>query len=99
MNGVTAGLPLITEEEDNRPWEASDIGVVRRPGVRASVFHYCSTLSKIVNATLLMFFAPSVPLTGSLLLEEYQMYLDWKHDLPDIVAITEDATPHVICLQ
>jgi len=46
-----------------------------------------------------MFFAPSVPLTGSLLLEEYQTYLDWKNDLPDIVAVTEDATPHVICLQ
>lgn len=99
FNGVTAELPLIMQEEDERPWEAAGLGIVRKPGARASVFHYCATLSRIVNSTLLMFFAPTSALTGESLLEEYQLYLDWKNGLPDIVAHTKNAPPHVICLQ
>ena len=45
-----------------------------------------------------MFFAPSVPLSGASLLEEYQKYLDWRHDLPDILSFPSNAPPHVMCL-
>ena len=46
-----------------------------------------------------MFFAPTVPLSGGILVEEYQKYLDWKASLPSILQVTEDASPHILCLQ
>ena len=53
----------------------------------------------IVNGTMQMFFAPTVPLSGSLLVDEYQKYLDWRENLSPLLSRTEDATPHILCLQ
>ena len=62
-------------------------------------FRQCAALSKIVNSTLLMFFAPSQIIKGSLLLDEYAKYLNWYQKLPPNVSSDEDAPAHVISLQ
>lgn len=99
IHAVTIDLPTIDPEEDSETWYA--YGAVRgnKPGGRSSTFYYCATLSEIINATLLMFFAPTVSLSGSLLVEHYEKYLGWKHSLPDLVKNTQGAPPHVLGLQ
>ncbi|KAI9729058.1 MAG: hypothetical protein M1828_000143 [Chrysothrix sp. TS-e1954] len=98
VNGVTVALPEAEPLLDDEPWEAYETTLEARPGARASTFRQAAVLSKIVNSTLLMFFAPSVPLNGSLLLEEYGKYRAWYRDLPDIIRHTKNAPPHVISL-
>lgn len=99
-HGVTQELPQISEEEDREPWSAPEIEAPsQRPGARGSTFAHCTLLSKIINSTLLMFFAPILPLSGSLLVDEYEKYLDWYNALPPAISSTNNAPPHVICLQ
>jgi hypothetical protein len=97
---ITVELPHISEQEDNQPWmHYGDGARARQPGARSTTFYEVASLSKIVNSTLLLFFAPSQTMKGSLLLDEYHKYTSWYRRLPSIVASTEDAPPHVICLQ
>ena len=98
-NGVTVALPEVDNAEDDEPWEAYETSLPVRPGARSTTFLQAALLSKIVNSTLLMFFAPSVPLNGNLLLEEYDKYRNWYRSLPDVVRHTSTAPSHVICLQ
>jgi hypothetical protein len=69
-----------------------------KAGARSTTFNRVAALSKIVNSTLQMFFAPSRALSGTLLLDEYTKYLSWYGTLPDSVATIDDAPPHVLCL-
>jgi hypothetical protein len=46
-----------------------------------------------------MFFAPSQIIKGSLLLDEYDKYLNWQRHLPAMIASTENAPAHVLGLQ
>jgi hypothetical protein len=46
-----------------------------------------------------MFFAPTVAMSGALLLAEYEKYLEWYRDLKPKLADTRNAVPHVISLQ
>jgi hypothetical protein len=62
-------------------------------------FRQCAALSKIVNSTLLTFYAPSQIIKGSLLLDEYAKYLHWYKKLPPTVSSTENAPAHVLSLQ
>jgi hypothetical protein len=99
-SAITVELPYVSEEEDNQPWVSyGDGNHSRQPGARSTTFHEVASLSKIVNSTLLLFFAPSQVMKGSLLLDEYQKYTTWYHKLPRIVSSSDDAPPHVICLQ
>jgi hypothetical protein len=98
-NAITVELPPINEAEDEEPWGPENSPAQRRPGARASTFRQCAALSKIVNSTLLMFFAPSQIIRGSLLLDEYHKYLNWYHRLPRKLASTENAPAHVLSLQ
>lgn len=84
---------------DDAPWSAYELDIPDRPGVRATTFARCASLSKLINSTLVMFFAPVVPMSGALLLAEYEKYLDWYRSLPPKVANTKNAVPHVISLQ
>jgi hypothetical protein len=98
-NAITVDLPPISEEDDKERWEAYDTPSPNKPGARSTTFNQVASLSLIVNSTLLMFFAPSKVLSGSLLLDEYNKYLTWHRKLPSIVAGIDDAPPHVLCLQ
>ncbi|KAB8337010.1 hypothetical protein FH972_021314 [Carpinus fangiana] len=98
-HGVTQDPPEIDEDEDKELWWAPEFGTLpHRPGAKSSTFSFCASLSKVVNGTLLMFFAPLVPLSGSLLVDEYDKYLDWYHTLPLNIRNAKDAPPHVLCL-
>lgn len=100
IHGVTTDLPHVEALDDDAPWEASEMeDIAHKPGARSSTFRQSSELSKIINSTLHLFFAPSVPLSGRLLLEEYDKYLIWYESLPSVVSGTDNAPPHVLCLQ
>ena len=90
---------MIIPEEDDEPWIAYGTNLPARPGYRSTTFHEVASLSKIVNSTLLMFFAPSQSIKGSILLDEYEKYQTWFRRLPSSVASIENAPPHVLCLQ
>lgn len=98
-NAITVELPPINEAEDAEPWGPDNSPAKRRPGARASTFRQCAALSKIVNSTLLMFFAPSQIIKGRLLLDEYHKYLNWHSRLPRTLSSTDNAPAHVLSLQ
>lgn len=98
-SAITVDLPPIHSEEDEEEWTAHGIARPVRPSAKSSTFHEAAALSKIVNSTLQMFFAPTQIISGGLLLSEYEKYLSWYKRLPPIVADMESATPHVLCLQ
>jgi hypothetical protein len=98
-NAITIDLPPIDEALDREPWMAYDVPSEKRPGARSTTFHQVAALSKIVNSTLQMFFAPAQILSGSILLDEYGKYLQWFRRLPKIVSSIDNAPPHVLCLQ
>ncbi|KAJ9652053.1 hypothetical protein H2201_009245, partial [Coniosporium apollinis] len=52
----------------------------------------------IINSTLYMFFAPTKPISGSLLLNEYNKYLHWYKTLPAILAVGHNALQELIGL-
>lgn len=97
---ITADLPQISDKDDETPWEPFGDGAkTRRQGARSTTFYEVATLSKILNSTLLLFFAPSQNLKGSLLLDEYNKYKTWYARLSPIVTLEEDSPPHVLSLQ
>lgn len=98
-NAITVDLPPVIKEDDEEGWEAYGIKETRKPSAKSSTFVQVATLSKIVNSTLQMFFAPSQMLSGTLLLNEYSKYQRWYSDLPTIIQSIDDAPPHVLCLQ
>jgi hypothetical protein len=98
-SAITVDLPPKSAEADEAPWAPDNMPGPKRPSARATTFYECASLSKIVNSTLLMFFAPSQIIKGSLLLDEYSKYLAWYRRLPDAVTSTDNAPPHVLCLQ
>ncbi|OCL04980.1 hypothetical protein AOQ84DRAFT_299807 [Glonium stellatum] len=97
-NAITVDLPPINKEEDEEEWLAYDVPSGKRPGARSTTFNQVAALSKIVNSTLQMFFAPAQILSGSILLDEYNKYLQWYRRLPAIISSINDAPPHVLCL-
>lgn len=99
-NAITIDLPPVNPVEDEDEWIAPG-QVVNQPrkSARTTTFRQIISLSKIVNSTLQMFFAPSQTMSGSLLLEEYNKYIKWFAKLPATVASVENAPPHVISLQ
>lgn len=99
VNAITVDLPPISADADAEEWKAYDLNVVKRPGARSTTFNQVAALSKIVNSTLQMFFAPAQILSGSILLDEYNKYLSFYKKLPQMVANTDDAPPHVLSLQ
>jgi hypothetical protein len=98
-NAITVDLPPQDETKDKESWGPDDLPFKKRLGAQASTFQQCASLSKIVNSTLLMFFSPSEIIRGKLLLDEYSKYQSWYQRLPTIVATTDDAPPHILCLQ
>lgn len=86
-------------EEDEDEWIAYDISRPKKPSMRSSTFHAVCELSKIVNSTLLMFFAPLKVISGHLLLDEYRKYTQWYAKLPKALISMEDATPHISSMQ
>ena len=99
LRGVTVELPEIDPQEDEEPWEPYEVVGPHMPGARATTFHQTALLSRIINGTLIMFFAPSAKLTGDSLLEQYHKYLNWKQKLPSNVSSLERAPSHVLNLQ
>lgn len=100
VTAITVDLPQVIKDQDEESWVAHADGTrSKRPGARSTTFHEVAALSKIVNSTLLLFFAPSQTMKGSLLLDEYNKYRGWYQRLPSAVAQTQDASPHVLCLQ
>ncbi|OCK74707.1 hypothetical protein K432DRAFT_409640 [Lepidopterella palustris CBS 459.81] len=97
-NAITVDLPPISKEDDEEEWLAYDVPGGKRPGARSTTFNQVAALSKIVNSTLQMFFAPAQVLSGSILLDEYNKYLQWYRRLPQIVSSIDNAPPHVLCL-
>ncbi|KAF2810451.1 uncharacterized protein BDZ99DRAFT_312358 [Mytilinidion resinicola] len=97
-NAITVELPPIDDEVDQEPWLAYDMPSGKRPGARSTTFNQVAALSKIVNSTLQMFFAPAQILSGTTLLDEYQKYLQWFSRLQDLVSSIDDAPPHILCL-
>ncbi|KAK3080667.1 hypothetical protein LTS18_014268 [Coniosporium uncinatum] len=99
VSAITVDLPKIDQDDDLSSWEFYDKSdVVPRPSAKSTTFHELAGLSKIVNSTLQMFFAPSQIISGSILLEEYEKYLNWFNRLPNLVSKTDGAPPHVLCL-
>jgi hypothetical protein len=100
VTAVTIDLPAIDPEDDEVAWDSYGDGPHhKKPGGRSTAFHEVASLSKILNSTLYLFFAPSQALKGSLLLNEYNKYKAWYARLPNIVQLTDDAAPHVLTLQ
>ncbi|KAF2499221.1 hypothetical protein BU16DRAFT_263766 [Lophium mytilinum] len=98
INAITIELPPIDDEVDQETWLAYDISSRKRVGARSTTFNQVAALSKIVNSTLHMFFAPAQILSGTTLLDEYNKYLQWFSRLPDLVSSIDDAPPHILCL-
>ena len=98
-NSITADVPPIVQEENEEPWQAYEMDLPDRPGHRSDVFHYCTALSMLINSTLTMFNAPTVPLSGAGLLDQYEKYQHWYQQLPEGISSTYNAPPHVISLQ
>ena len=98
-HGVTVDLPPISDEYDQKPWHPVDSQGPDRPGARSSTFRSCADLSMLINGTLQMFFAPTVPLSGSLLVKEHEKYEEWKKSLPPILSNIDNAPPHLLTLQ
>ncbi|RDI87158.1 hypothetical protein Vi05172_g2827 [Venturia inaequalis] len=99
VTAITVDLPQVIKDQDEESWVAHADGTrSKRPGARSTTFHEVAALSKIVNSTLLLFFAPSQTMKGSLLLDEYNKYRGWYQRLPSVIAQTQDASPHVLCL-
>jgi len=99
VSAVTIDLPHIVQEDDEAAWESyGDGSHFTQPGGRSTTFHEVASLSKILNSTLYLFFAPSQTLKGSLLLNEYEKYKTWHAKLPDIVQLSDNAAPHVLTL-
>jgi hypothetical protein len=100
VTAITIDLPTINEEDDQAPWEPfDDHSKTKIPGARSTTFLQVVSLSKILNSTLSLFFAPSQVIKGSLLLGEYNKYNAWFNQLPPIVHLAEESTPHVLSLQ
>ncbi|KAF1980896.1 hypothetical protein K402DRAFT_425854 [Aulographum hederae CBS 113979] len=98
VNAITVDLPPIIVEEDSEDWIGYDNVHPVRPSIKSTTFHELAALSKIVNSTLQMFFAPTRILSGRSLLEEHDKYLAWFSKLPAKLANTDVAPPHVLCL-
>lgn len=103
-NAITIDLPQTFQQDDDEEWlpigaELPNLDMTPRPSARATCFYEVASLSKIVNSTLLMFFAPSEQIRGSRLLEEHEKYNAWYRRLPPLVSTIDNATPHVLCLQ
>jgi hypothetical protein len=98
-HAITVDLPTKNDEEDAKAWGPEGSPARERPGMRPTTFRECAALSKIVNSTLMMFFAPSQIIRGHFLLDEYSKYQAWYRRLPEAVTSTENAPPHVMCLQ
>lgn len=98
-NAITVDIPPVDPAKDEAEWIAH--GQVNQPrkSLGSTTFRQVISLSKIVNSTLQMFFAPSRTISGSLLLEEYNKYIQWFAKLPATVQSVENAPPHVISLQ
>lgn len=100
VTAITIDLPTISKEDDEAAWESfGDESHSKAPGGRSTTFHEVASLSKILNSTLSLFFAPSQALKGSLLLDEYNKYKSWYANLPQVVQLSDDAPPHVFTLQ
>ncbi|KAF2405323.1 hypothetical protein EJ06DRAFT_525849 [Trichodelitschia bisporula] len=98
-SAVTVDMPQVREGEDGDMWMPPNPHLrARSPASISTVFYEVARLSKILNSTLLMFFAPTEAIKGSLLLDEYNKYLAWYHRLPTAVASLEDAPPHILTL-
>jgi hypothetical protein len=94
---ITVELPRVSKEEDDLFWVPHGDGAQpRQPGARSTTFHEAAALSKIVNSTLLLFFAPSQTMRGSILLGEYDKYKTWYSRLLAMVSSTKHAPSHVI---
>jgi len=98
-NAITVDLPSIHAHENLEPWMPYGATGPGPPSAKSTTFQELAQLSKIVNSTLQMFFAPSTKISGRLYLDEHQKYLDWFKKLPEILAITANAPSHVLCLQ
>lgn len=99
VNGVTVELPVVDSDEDEENWSAYGMEIPNRACARSSTFLYCATLSELINSTLLMFFAPTSSLSGSMLMAQYEKYREWWKHLPEILKITDQCPPHVLSLQ
>lgn len=100
VTAITIELPSIVKEDDEAPWEPFGNGPHSKTrGGRSTIFQEVASLSKILNSTLYLFFAPSQVLKGSLLLNEYNKYKAWYARLPAIVQMMDDAAPHVLTMQ
>ncbi|KIW03216.1 uncharacterized protein PV09_05440 [Verruconis gallopava] len=99
ITAITIDLPSIVEADDLAPWEpVGDGSKTKVPGARSTTFYEVASLSRILNSTLYLFFAPSQVLKGSLLLDEYNKYKAWYSRLPPIVQLVDEPAPHVLCL-
>ncbi|EKG14941.1 Transcription factor fungi [Macrophomina phaseolina MS6] len=97
-NAITVEIPPVDPVKDEDEWIAHGQLNQPRKCTGTTTFRQLISLSKIVNSTLQMFFAPSKTISGSLLLEEYNKYIQWFAKLPAAVASVENAPPHVISL-
>ena len=98
-NAITVEMPSIDSQEDVTPWRPYGSSSPHPPSAKSTVFYEVAALSKIVNSTLQIFFAPTKVMSANLVLDEYQKYTDWYRRLPVLVRETEGASPHVLCLQ
>ncbi|KAI9695939.1 MAG: hypothetical protein M1820_008351 [Bogoriella megaspora] len=98
VNAVTVGMPEIDEGADAYPWYPFGIEGPGKPGARSSTFNHLAALSKIINSTLSLFFAPTQKMTAAQIVQEHQKYINWFDALPPIISQIHDAPPHVLCL-
>lgn len=98
---ISLELPSIDAKADDLPWAAYEMSLPNRPGARSTTFKSCAELSKIVNANQFLFYAPTERLSGSRLIDQYEMYLEWYRGLSDMLFLDggKSPPPHVLCLQ
>jgi hypothetical protein len=99
INSVTIPKPAINPSVDLEMWIAyfdSSAGIY--PGAISTTFREVVSLCILVNSTLTLFYSPARVISGTLLLDEYRKYLDWKVVLPQMVNNREKSPPHVLCL-
>lgn len=97
-NSISIDLP-IAHTADDFNWQPHGMDRLPVPGLYSAVFQHLISLSKLVNSTLNILYAPSHIMSGKLLMRQYSRYRKWHEDLPQKIRAMEDAPPHVLSLQ
>lgn len=96
-NSISVDNP-VTDRTDDSNWEPYGTDGKVLPGLFSSTLRAAVSLSKIVNSTQYILYAPSSPMSGKLLIDQYSRYRKWFEELPHRSRTLGNAPPHALSL-